>query len=355
MKANNSGKRKKIGKRKLDHLRLALSDISQVGDPGFEKYKFVHNALPEIDFDKIDTSVSFLGKKISLPLLISSMTGGVVRGKNVNLNLAKAAQRKNIPFSVGSQRAAIENKSLESTFKVRRVAPDILILANIGLVQLNYGFGLREFKKAVDMIEADALFVHLNPLQEVIQPEGNRNWENLLFKMEKIVKKLKVPVIAKEVGFGISGKVAEKLYGIGVRMFDTAGWGGTNWAVIEGERGQGLRDTGSLFGCWGIPTVDSIVMLNEFKKKKNIKGKGISIIGSGGIRTGLDVAKAISLGADCTGIAQPFVKASVVSTEKVIKLIEKLELELKISMFGVGAENIDKLKENSPILTRNTS
>jgi len=354
MKANISGRKEIIGKRKLDHLRLALSDISQVGSPGFEKYKFLHNALPEIDFDKIDTSISFLGKKISLPFLISSMTGGVVKGKNVNLNLAKAAQKKNIPFSVGSQRAAIENKSLEGTFKVRKTAPDILILANIGLVQLNYGYGLREFEKAVDMIEADALFVHLNPLQEVIQPEGDRNWENLLFKLEKIVKRLKVPVIAKEVGFGLSGKVVEKLYGIGVRMFDTAGWGGTNWAVIEGKRRQGLEDTGHLFSQWGIPTVDSIVMLNELKKKY-IKGKDMSIIGSGGIRTGLDVAKAISLGADCTGIAQPFAKASVASTEKVLKLIEKFELELKISMFGVGAENIDKLKEIPLISTRNTS
>lgn len=331
-----------IEKRKKDHLRIATSDISQTGNPGFDRYRFVHNALPEIDFDKIDTSTTFLGKKVNYPFLISCMTGGVAEGKKINRNLAKAAQKYNIAMGVGSQRAAIENSELANLFMAREEAPDIPLIANVGLVQLNYGFGLREYQKIVDMIDADALAVHINPIQEVIQPEGDRNWENLLPKLAKIVRELSVPIIAKEVGFGLSENVVRRFYKAGVRIFDTAGWGGTSWAVVEGQRRSGWESLGYLFGEWGIPTAESIVQVQEFRLKT--KDKRLVILGSGGVRSGIDIAKAIALGSDMVGIAYPFAKAALISSQEVEKLIERLALELKIAMFGVGAKKIKELK-----------
>lgn len=337
----------KLKERKKDHLKYALLPSSQVGDSGFASYKFIHNALPEINFRKIDTSTTFLGKKISYPFFISCMTGGLERGKNININLAKAAQKYKIPFGVGSQRMAIEDKSLENLFRVRKYAPDIPIFANIGLVQLNYGYGLKEFQRCVDMIESDALVVHINPIQEVIQPEGDRNWEGLLAKLEKIVNKISVPVIAKEVGFGLSEDVVRRLYNVGVKIFDTAGWGGTNWAMVEGLRGKADRDLGELFSGWGIPTTESIEMCALFKSKFKIQNskREVTILGSGGVRSGVDIAKALCLGADLAGIATPFAMVALVSIEEVEKLIEKYALELKVAMFGVGAIDIFELKK----------
>ena len=333
-----------IKKRKKDHLKFALSSISQVGDTGFSSYRFIHNALPEANFDEIDTSTEFLGKRVNFPFFISCMTGGVEKGGEINENLAKAAQKYKIPMGVGSQRIAIEHKDLEKLFKVRQYAPDIPLMANIGLVQLNYGYGLREFQKCVDMIGADALVVHINPIQEIIQPGGDRNWEKLLPKLAKIVRKLKVPVIAKEVGFGLSGDVVGWLYDVGIRIFDTAGWGGTNWALVEGFRGKADRELGELFSNWGIPTTESIKMCSEFKTKRHI-----TILGSGGIRSGIDIAKALVLGADLAGIAAPFAKAALVSTQEVERLIGRYAQELKVAMFGVGAKNIAELKKEKMV------
>lgn len=336
----------KLKKRKKDHLKFALLPSSQIGDAGFSSYKFIHNALPEIDFDKIDTSVKFLGKKINYPFFISCMTGGLQEGRNINVRLAKAAQKFRIPMGVGSQRMAIEDTSLEILFKVRKYAPDIPLLANIGLVQLNYGYSLKEFQRCVDMIDADALAVHINPIQEVIQPEGDRNWERLLPKLEEITQKLLVPVIAKEVGFGLSEDVVKRLYNTGVRIFDTAGWGGTNWAMVEGLRGKSDKDLAELFSQWGIPTAESITMCSNFKSSLSTKHQAqVTILGSGGIRSGLDIAKSLALGADLVGIATPFAKAALVSSEAVGKLIEKYAMELRVTMFGVGAKNISELKK----------
>jgi isopentenyl-diphosphate delta-isomerase len=357
----------KLKKRKTDHLKFALSGISQVGDTGFSSYRFIHNALPEIDFGSIKTSTSFLGKNVNYPFFISCMTGGIVKGGSININLAKAAQKYRIPMGVGSQRIAIEHKDLEELFRVRKYAPDIPLLANIGLVQLNYGYGLREFQKCIDMIKADALVIHLNPIQEIIQPDGDKNWKGLLTKLEKIINKLSVPVIAKEVGFGLSEGVVKRLYSVGVRIFDTAGWGGTSWAMVEGLRGKADKDLGELFSRWGIPTAESIKMCAKFKPKLITSSKGrsasgrnhktlsesealksqrpITILGSGGVRNGVDIAKSLVLGADLAGIAAPFAKAALISTEKVGLLIEKYAKELKVSMFGVGAKNITELKK----------
>lgn len=326
-----------IEKRKKEHIKIAVSDISQVGTNGLENYRFIPNSLPEINFDKIDTSTTFLKKKVSQPFFISCMTGGILEGGKLNKNLAKACEKHNIAFGVGSERAAIENPSLAKFYDVRKYAPNIPILANIGLVQLNYGFGSKEFQKCVDIVGADALVVHINPIQEAIQPEGNRNWEGLLNKLERIIDKIKVPVIVKEVGFGMSKSVIERLVKVGVRYIDVAGWGGTNWSMIEGLRGKADKELGELFSNWGISTAESL---------ENAKGfKDLNVIGSGGIRNGIEIAKCISLGANIVGIAAPFAKAGLKSEEDVESLIEKYAKELKVTMFGVGVKNIKELKK----------
>lgn len=304
------------------------------GSPGFEKYQFVHQAFPEIDFEEITTSTSFLGQKLSAPILISSMTGGTVEGQKINQNLAKAAQKIGVAMAVGSQRIAIENPKLTWTFEVRHVAPKILLFANLGAVQLNYGYGIKECQKAVKMIRADGLILHLNPLQEAIQPEGNRNFENLLPKIEKVVKGLSVPVIVKEVGCGLSEEVARRLYAAGVKIIDTAGWGGTNWAKIEGIRAKGSFD--EIFSQWGIPTAESIIACK--------KVKGLTVIGSGGIRNGVEIAKALALGADLVGLALPFLKPATGSEKEVEEKLLQLVCELKITMFCLGVKNIKEAK-----------
>ncbi|MCS7091770.1 MAG: type 2 isopentenyl-diphosphate Delta-isomerase, partial [Patescibacteria group bacterium] len=305
---------KNIKQRKKDHLKIALNESSQIGSTGFDKYQFIHNALPEINFDEIDLSTTFLGKKVNYPFFVSCMTGGMAEGKRINRNLARAAQKYGIAMGVGSQRIAIENPKLKDLFMARDDAPDIPLIANVGLVQLNYGFSEKEFQEIINMIHADALAVHINPIQEVIQPEGDRNFKDLLPKLKKLIPKLSTPVIAKEVGFGLSKNVIKKLYKVGVRIFDTAGWGGTNWAVIEGMRREGFENLGKLFGEWGIPTTDSITIANKLRKEFTDK---ITILGSGGIRNGIQIAKAIALGSDLVGIAQPFAKAALVSQEEV--------------------------------------
>lgn len=331
-----------IIKRKKDHLKIAISPVSQIGNPGFDKYRFIHNALPEIDFNKIDTSASFLGKKVNYPFFISCMTGGIKDGERLNSNLAKAAQKYRIAMGVGSQRIAIEHPELRKLFNVRAYAKDVPVIANVGLVQLNFGFRSKEMQECVDMIKADALALHVNPIQEVIQSEGDRNFEKLLPKLEKIVKKLSVPVIIKEVGFGLSEDVIRRLYNVGVRIFDTAGWGGTSWAMIEGLRGKADKNLGKLFAGWGNPTADSIIAAAKVKEEK--KDRSFVILASGGVRTGVDIAKCIALGSDLVGLAAPFAEAALISDEKTGELIERLSAELKTAMFGTGSGNISDLK-----------
>lgn len=322
-------------KRKQDHLEICLNEEVETKSTGLEKFQFLHQALPEIDFKNIETSVEFLGKRLAAPILISSLTGGTVEGGRINRNLAKAAQKIGVALAVGSQRIAIENPKTGETFKIRDIAPDILLLANLGAVQLNYGYGVRECQKAVEMIRADGLILHLNPLQEAIQPEGNTNFGNLLPKIAEVVKNLPVPVMVKEVGFGISEEVARKLYSVGVRIIETAGWGGTNWAKIEGLRAK--NKLGEVFGDWGIPTAKSISQCR--------KVKGLKIIGSGGIRNGREIAKAIALGADLVGLALPFLRPATESAEVVETKLRGLIKELKITMFVTGVKNIKELKK----------
>lgn len=329
-------KKSLIVQRKVAHLDIVLSGRAEIGDAGFSKYKFIHNALPEINFDNIDLTTTFLGKNLKAPLLISCMTGGVEHGLTINRNLAETAQRLGIAMGVGSQRIGIVKPDLSSLFLARSVAPDILLFGNIGAVQLNYGFGLKEAKQAVKMIEADALVLHLNPIQEIVQPEGDHNFENLIPKIESLVKGLGVPIIVKEVGNGLSEDTARRLYAVGVKVVDTAGWGGTSWPIVEGIRGK-REWLGQAFGDWGIPTTESIIACKQVK--------GLKVIGSGGVRSGIDVAKAIALGADLVGIAAPFANQATKSAEAVQEYAEQVITELKLAMFGVGASSINELQK----------
>jgi isopentenyl-diphosphate delta-isomerase len=330
-----------IQKRKREHLAISLSSVAQTGVTGFDSYRFIHNALPEIDFDEIDTSVEFMGKRLAYPFFISSMTGGVAEGKKINRNLVNAARKYGIAMGVGSQRAAIEKPALAELFTDGADNADVMLFANVGAVQLNYGFGVSEYQKAVDMIGASALILHLNPIQEAVQVEGDRNFKDLVPKIRDVVRGVSVPVIVKEVGFGISDDVCQRLVDAGVRYIDVAGWGGTSWSVVEGRRQDGRHSLGDLFGQWGIPTTESIQMCRRVADRS---AETVTILASGGVRTGLDIAKALALGADLVGLAAPFGKAALESQEAVEQVVEQLVLELKVAMFGVGARTINELE-----------
>jgi isopentenyl-diphosphate delta-isomerase len=322
--------------RKADHIRLALEDRMQVAGSAFSAWTFGHEALAEIDRAAIDLTTEFLGYRLRLPLLISCMTGGTEVAARVNQNLAIAAQATGVALGVGSQRKALEDPSQADTFRVRHLAPDVPLVANLGAVQLNYGYGLAECQAAVDMIEADALALHLNPLQEAIQPEGQCNFACLLPRIEKIAEGLTVPIIVKEVGSGLSATTGQRLLDIGVRYLDTAGVGGTSWARIEAARADDL-EIGELFADWGIPTPESIRSLRSLSSD-------VTIVGSGGLRSGLDAAKALALGADLVGIAQPFLQAALDSADRVVERIERTRTELEVAMFCLGVTLPSRLR-----------
>ena len=322
--------------RKKDHLEICLQERVETGSSGFDSYHFTHQALPEINFDEINLSCQFFKKKLNYPILISSMTGGTAKAKTINLNLAKTAQKLGIAMAVGSQRIAIEKPLLAPTFQIRNVAPDIVLFSNLGAIQLNYGFNIKECRQAIRMIKADGLIFHLNPLQEVIQPEGNKNFSHLLKKISAISKQLKSPIIVKEVGCGISQKMARSLLNAGIKTIDVGGRGGTSWALIESLRYKKRNKLGKTFLEWGIPTTEAIIECSKIKE--------LTIIGSGGIRTGIDIAKALILGADIIGIALPLLKPATKSAKAVEEKIESLIQELKITMFCLGVKNIKELK-----------
>jgi len=335
-------------KRKYEHLHINLTkDVQfEAVSTGLENYRFIHQALPEIDAASIDLSVSLFGKTLNAPLLLSPMTGGIKQAKRINRNLAQAAQEMGIAMGVGSQRTAIDNPDVVDTFQVREVAPDILLFANLGAVQLNYGYGIEECRRAVEMIEADAIILHLNPLQEALQPEGQTNFFGLLHKIEQICRHLTVPVVVKEVGWGISETVARKLIEAGVAGLDVAGAGGTSWGEVERHRTPSDNHSriAKSFAAWGIPTAESIQIVR-------LAAPEITLIASGGLRTGIDMAKAIALGADAAGVAAPLLKAADVSTEAVIEYVNETIEVLRITMFCIGASSISELKD-TPFLEK---
>ena len=380
-------------KKKKKQLDICLKkDVEMDVSNGFEKYQFTHQALPEIDFEEINTSTTFLNKKLSAPILISSMTGGTANASQINHNLAKAAQKIGVAMGVGSQRIALQlqdfkhkdqnickqnddakdlkspkfqkksfnlntrsrvnfkelrlrSREILKSFQVRNVAPEILLFANFGAVQLNYGFGVEEAKKAVEMIKADGLILHLNPLQEVLQEGGQTYFKSLLGKIGRVVRSVNFPIIVKEVGNGISYQTAKKLSDVGVKIIDTAGAGGTSWAEIETKSEKlkvkndnlKLKTIRNEFKNWGIPTAESLVQCK--------KVKGLKVIASGGIRNGIEIAKAIALGADLVSLGLPFLKAAQKGKKEVSETLKRLIFELKLTMFCVGVKNIEELRK----------
>jgi isopentenyl-diphosphate delta-isomerase len=326
--------------RKEDHLRLCLGPgVSHLEvSSGFERYRIPHSALPEIDLDAVDLSTSFLGRRLRLPLLISSMTGGSDLAGRVNRNLAEAAQATGVALGLGSMRICLEDPSAVGTFAVRDQAPDVPIYANLGAVQLNYGVGPSDCARLVEMVEADGLILHLNPLQEAIQPGGDGRFSGLEERIGEVVAGLDVPVVAKEVGAGISGEVARRLVDRGIRAIDVAGASGTSWARIEGKRAGDpvTADLGELFGDWGIPTAEALVAARRSVPE-------VPLVASGGVRHAVEAAVAIALGANLVGIARPFLEAAVTSSEAVVERIETFARGLRIAMFVAGAPTIESL------------
>jgi isopentenyl-diphosphate delta-isomerase len=326
--------------RKADHIRVNLEEDVRSGlTTGLERLRFEHNPLPELDLRGIDTATRFFDKDLKGPLLVSSMTGGTDQAAQINRALAQAAQSRGIALGVGSQRAALEEPALASTFRVRDVAPHVLLFANLGAVQLNYGFGLDECRRAVDMIAADALVLHLNALQEALQPEGDANFAGLLARIGEVCRGLEVPVIAKEVGWGIGAAAARRLVEAGVAAVDVAGAGGTSWSQVEMHRAQDPRQArlAAAFVDWGIPTAEAI-------RSVRAALPDVPLIGSGGVRNGIDLAKCVTLGANLGGMAGPFLKAAVVSAEAVMELIDEVLAELRLVMFATGSANLLALR-----------
>ena len=332
-----------ISKRKLEGIKIPLENNVQArGKTTYlEHVDFIHNALPEVDYKDINTSITFLNHKFSAPILIDAMTGGTPEATKINANLGSAAEELQLGMVVGSQRAALVNKSMAETYTIaRKKAPNAFIAANIGGAQLSKGLRIKDIEKLVEMIQADALVIHLNPLQELIQPEGEPRYKNVLGKIREIVTEIKIPIIVKEVGSGISKDVALKLEHAGISSINVAGLGGTSWAGIEQHRASMLGnkrkvELGKLFWNWGIPTAASIMDV-----KRTVQ---IPIIASGGIRNGLEVAKCISIGATLCGIAYPLLKAATISKEMVMDVITNTIEQLKSTMFLVGASNCSNI------------
>src|SRR5690625_202137 len=307
-----------INIRKTEHIRICLTDdVEGVNKTtGLEGISFIHNALPEINFDDINLESSFLNKQIQAPFLVSSMTGGSELASKININLATASEEKGWAIVLGTTRALLESSAHEESFLIRNYAKTVPLIANLGAVQFNYGYGVNECQKIVDRTEADSLVLHLNSLQEVVQDEGDLNFANLLPKIEKVCQSLNVPVGVKEVGFGIDGTVAEKLHNAGVAYIDVAGAGGTSWSQVEKLRSEDpLRQAAAeAFNNWGIPTKDCIVSVKS-------KLQNVPIVASGGMKTGVDAAKAITIGADVIGYARKLLQAATESKASVIQKI----------------------------------
>lgn len=335
-----------INQRKTEHIRLCLTDqVEGVNkSTGLEGISFIHNALPEINFNDISLTTDFLQKQLKAPFLVSSMTGGSALATEINLNLAVASEEKGWAIGLGSTRALLESTAYEDSFLIRKQAKTVPVIANLGAVQLNYGYGVDECQRIVDATEADSLVLHLNSLQEVVQDGGDLNFDQLLPRIEEICKKLSVPVGVKEVGFGIDGTVAKKLYDVGIHYVDVAGAGGTSWSQVEKLRTKDpLREAAAeAFNNWGLPTKDCLVSVRSALPK-------VPLVASGGMKTGLDAAKALTIGADVVGYARTLLKAATESVEEVINVMDQIEFELKMAMFGIGVKTLEELKNTNRV------
>ena len=329
------------GRRKDEHLRICLEEQVEPADVtnGFDRYRFDHDALPEVDLGAVRTDVRLFGKRLAAPLVIGAMTGGTEEAGRINRVLAEAAQRTGIGLALGSQRRMLEDPAAAATYQVRDVAPDVLLFGNIGAVQLNYGVGAAEVAELARRVGADVMCLHLNPLQEAIQPEGDTNFAGLMARIRAVVPEVPVPVVLKEVGCGISATTARKIARLPVAGVEIAGAGGTSWARIEALRARGVarRHTGMQLATWGIPTAESLVAC------RRILG-ATPIVCSGGMRTGLEVAKALALGADAVAMAIPFLRAATRGVDAVVEAIEQVVEELRAVMFVTGCACVADLR-----------
>ncbi len=334
---NQSRNSDDIQKRKGDHIRLCLDPASQAERSVFDAYRLPYSALPELALDTVDSSYEFLGKKLAMPLIIASMTGGSEHGRDINTHLAMAAEKCGVAMGLGSQRIGLEKQDAKDTFElVRKHAPTAVIIANMGAVQLNYGHSNESYRRIVDMVAADALYLHLNPLQEALQPGGDTDFTDLLNKIEKLVHVVGVPVLVKEVGHGISESVARQLFNAGVQAVDAAGVGGTSYAWVEAERAHNAEFS-EWFKSYGIPTDRSIVEVVKARSRNEQL-----VIASGGIRGPLDGLKARALGADLFSAAVPFLSPAMESSAETISVIENWKKGLQIGMFASGVKNWDE-------------
>ncbi|MGE7543801.1 type 2 isopentenyl-diphosphate Delta-isomerase [Sporosarcina newyorkensis] len=332
---------KQLNDRKAEHIQIVLEEqvTGNTITTGLEHYHFIHNALPELAFDDIDIEQAFFTKLCKTPFLISSMTGGANFAETINRNLALTAEQRGWALALGSTRALIESEAYRQSFDLREYAPTIPIIANLGAVQLNYGFAATECRKIIDYTDADALVLHLNILQEVIQPEGNTNFSSLLPKIEKLCTDLSIPVGIKEVGWGIDRSTAEKLLDVGISFIDVAGAGGTSWSQVERFRTDPVKQqAAAAFSEWGIPTASSVELVKPTMDEK-------ILIASGGLHTGVDAAKCFALGADFVGFGRSILEEATVSVESVLQTMEIRELELRMAMFAVGAQNLTELQQ----------
>lgn len=320
--------------RKAEHLRINIErDVSSKGiDAGFDAYRFMHRALPELDLGEVDPSATLLGRTLGAPVLISCMTGGTPEARAINLRLARVAQRYGLAMGLGSGRTLIESPDSIATFDVRGEAPDVLLFANLGAVQLNKGYGAAECRRLVELLRADALVLHLNPLQEALQPEGDTCFRGLLERIARLCAELEYPVIVKEVGWGIGARDVVAIVDAGVVAIDLAGAGGTSWSEVERYRisEPWRRRVAAAFAGWGIPTARALI-------EARAAVPSATLVASGGIRPGLDVAKALALGADLVGIAGPFLRAANDDEEAAAELARVAVETLRIAMFCVGA------------------
>lgn len=330
-----------ISDRKLEHLLLCThSDVEYHKKTGFKDVELVHKALPEVNQEEIDLSTSLLGKELDAPLIITAITGGHPASEIVNQKLARAAGKLNIGLGLGSQRAAVENPELESTYTIaRQEAPEALIIGNIGAPQMELS------SRAAEMMDLDALAIHLNPLQEAIQPEGDVDSRGYLENIQETVKNTSIPVIAKETGAGISGNDAQLLETAGIKAIDVAGAGGTSWAAVETHRSQD-KSMGELYWDWGITTAASTVEVSQSVE--------IPVISSGGIRNGLEAVKALALGADVVGMALPVLKASYQGEESLQDFFHNFINQMKVAMFLVGASNLEELQNTDLVIQGKT-
>lgn len=342
------------GTRKDEHIRICLEKNVQAkkATTGFEDIHLIHRALPEVNRKDVNLSTSFFGKKLLAPLIVGAMTGGTEKAQQINASIAEAVENLGLGMGVGSQRAALEDPKIEKTFSVvRKKAPNAFLIANIGGVQFNHSYGLKEVKKIIEMIGADAVAIHLNALQEAVQPEGQTEFKGVLAKIGEIAGGLDKPVIVKETGAGICAEDAKALQDAGVKAIDVSGVGGTSFSAVEYYRSKSQdsvqRDLAEVFWDWGTPTVTSLI--------ETVQTVKLPVIASGGLRSGIDVAKALVLGACLASVSQPLLKPAVEGLKETEAKLTNLIEELRTAMFLVGAEKIKDLHETSVIIAGKTS